>query len=154
MEAKKSRTDRHRGRRRWSKIAEICLQNSMRLVIWVFKGGVMVKEKRNRGKTGDDVERGKREERRGRNSAGAAFSATTGVIVGGVATSGPAVSAGGAAAGGLAAYGTGLGVTIGAIGCEAAAVGTLAVVAAGPILGGLIAYTGYKAIQNMRRKDA
>lgn len=88
------------------------------------------------------------------DNAGAVLSTTAGVIVGGVATSGAGIAAGSCAAGGLAGYFTGVAATVGAIGCEAAAIGTLAVIAAGPLLGGLIAYTGYKAITgSMRRKD-
>jgi hypothetical protein len=84
---------------------------------------------------------------------GSVLAATTGIIAGGVATSGPALSAAGIAGGGLTAYASGLGITIAAVGCETAAIGTLAVIAAGPILGGIIAYSGYKAIKGMIRKD-
>jgi hypothetical protein len=37
-------------------------------------------------------------------------------------------------------------MTIAAVGCEAAALGTLLVVAAGPILGGLVGYSTYKIV--------
>ena len=86
--------------------------------------------------------------------AGSILATSAGVVAGGVATSGPAIAAAGAATGGLGAYGVGLGMTIAAAGCEAAAVGTLLVVATGPVLGGLVGYSTYKVIRTMviRRK--
>ena len=85
-------------------------------------------------------------------SAGPALAASAGVIAGGLATSGPAMAAAGGGAAGLGAYGTGLGALIAAIGCEGAALGTLMVVAAGPILGGVIGYSGYRFVRGIVRK--
>ena len=72
-----------------------------------------------------------------------------GATVGGIATSSAAIGVAGA--GGVSGYATGVALTIGALECSAAAVGTLAVIAAGPIVGGVLGYVGYRVYRSRKR---
>ena len=80
------------------------------------------------------------------------LSTTAGAIAGGVATAGTATTVAGV--GGVSGYASGVAATIAAATCEIAAVGTLTAIAVGPILGGLIGYTGYKVFKSVTKKDA
>ncbi|MBF0275216.1 MAG: hypothetical protein HQK84_08300 [Nitrospinae bacterium] len=85
--------------------------------------------------------------------AAPALATTAGIIGGGVATSGAAMGVAGAGASGIAGYATGISITAHAVACaEAAAIGTMSAIAAGPILGGLIGYTGYKVFKSVMAK--
>ena len=91
-----------------------------------------------------------KQEEKGSNVA-PVITTTTGAVAGGVITSAPAITAGGTA--GLAGYSIGLGGLISHVGCgSAAAISTLSVVAAGPVIGGLIGFSAYKAIKGFKEQ--
>ena len=86
------------------------------------------------------------------NKAVPVLSTTAGAIAGGVATSAPAITAAGSVSG-LTGYSIGLGSLIAKVSCgSVAAISSLSMIAAGPILGGLIGFTAYKAIKGMKKQ--
>ena len=53
----------------------------------------------------------------------------------------------------MTGYSIGLGGLIAHVGCgSAAAISSLSIIAAGPILGGVLGYSAYKAVKEMRKK--
>ncbi len=80
------------------------------------------------------------------------LSTTAGAVAGGIITSSPAITVAGGT--GLAAYSAGLGSLIAHVGCGSiAAASALSLVAAGPVIGGLIGFGAYRAIKGINKKD-
>lgn len=85
------------------------------------------------------------------SAAPAVISTGSGVAAGAVITSGVAVSSAGAGAAGVTGYMAGIGALAAHVGCEAAAVTGLGILAAGPLLGGLIGYGVYRGVKSIVR---
>ena len=78
--------------------------------------------------------------------------AGAGAVVGAVTTSGAAISVAGAGATGMTGYFTGFTILATQAACETAAAVGLGVVAAGPIVGGLLGYGLYRSVKTYRTK--
>ncbi|MBW2467537.1 MAG: hypothetical protein JRF02_09570 [Deltaproteobacteria bacterium] len=94
----------------------------------------------------------KKEAQNGSNAV-PVLSTTAGAIAGGVVTSSPAITAGGAVSG-LTGYSIGLGSLVAKVGCgSAVAISSLSIIAAGPVIGGIIGFSAYKALKGLKKQN-